>query len=227
MKNLLFILFLILSTSIVHSQEQENQFTNSIGMDVIPSFAVLFDGDINYLEFGYVKSLNSIDLRAKINFNKMSALNGKAFQKFDIDPDENTVFNSIYQSRRNLLISLGVAKRFRQGKLIYYFGMDTDLGLNHGDATSFIYDEVSSETIKGFGFVKSNHHSLGVTPILGAYVPLMPRVRLAVEIGVPLVFTFGDIGYINNNGELKTYDVTSRSANFNRLLNDLRICFSF
>jgi len=57
MKNLLFILFLILSTSIVHSQEQENQFTNSIGMDVIPSFAVLFDGDINYLEFGYVKSL--------------------------------------------------------------------------------------------------------------------------------------------------------------------------
>ena len=187
MKFLLLPLLVLFTTFHLFAQESsENQiYKNSLGMDVLPSFGFMFNGDVNYLEFGYVRSLKKLDLRAKINF------------------DQNRGLNSID------------------------FGVDGDLGFKSGESNAVIFNEETSEVSELFETIKTTHHFVGLTPVLGAKIPLMPRVELAVELGVPLVYTFGEIDYLQENGDLAAREISTKKAEFNRLLNDVRISFLF
>ncbi len=229
MKFLLLPLLVLFTTFHLFAQEssEDQIYKNSLGMDVLPSFGFMFNGDVNYLEFGYVRSLKKLDLRAKINFDQNRGLNSIGLRRVEIQPADNLIFGSSYQLNHIVHLSLGVAKRFKKGVLNYYFGVDGDLGFKSGESNAVIFNEETSEVAELFETIKTTHHFVGLTPVFGAKIPLMPRVELAVELGVPLVYTFGEIDYLQENRDLATREISTKKVEFNRLLNDVRISFLF
>ena len=55
----------------------------------------------------------------------------------------------------------------------------------------------------------------------------MPRISLELELGIPIIYTFGEINFLNENSELKEWKIKDRVYNFNQLLNDVRISYNF
>ena len=226
----LFATLLVLFTSLslyAQNPSEEQHFKNSLGLDVFPTLAFLFNGDVNYLELGYVRSLKKLDLRAKINLNQNLGSSGTILRRVALQPADNLLFTSGYQETSTVHLSLGVARRLKMGTLEYYYGVDGDLGFKSVRASAFITNEDTGEVPELFDTIDSNHHFIGVTPVFGANVPLMPRVILSVELGVPLVYTFGEFEFLTENFDIVTREISTRKAEFNKLLNDVRISFLF
>lgn len=196
-------------------------------MDVFPSFAVMFNGPANYLEFAYVRELKNVNFRVKLNLNKNSFLDGKLLSRRVIDQENDIVYTSTYNTRRNIGLNLGLAKRFMKGEMNYYFGVDSNFGLNFGHTISSIFESLNSTNNEYIGATNSTMYTLGLTPFLGAKIPLMSRVSLELELGVPMIYSFGDIRFLSESAELKEVRIEDRNYSFSQLLNDVRISFNF
>jgi len=228
MKNLTLGLCLLFSTSSVFAQDI-NLNKNEIGIDAIIFLSSLTGNFDRYdiLELSYIRKMSETDLRIKFNFNKNDSNEDRTIASKFLDEENQFKFSSKFESSKNLLLSLGIAKRIKKGNFEYYVGIDAFSGVDIGFARSNIFDEILEANEQFVGELKSTNYNVGVTPVIGTKIPLYGRISLAIEFGVPIRFEMGSINYLDEATVQREIPIDRYQFGFDQLLNDLRISYSF
>jgi len=219
-------LFLFLSKTI---NGQTTLTKHAVGIDAITGFATLFGNLENYqiLEVSYFRKLPQLDFRIKFNLNSNDFMEEEFVYSTILDAENDISYNTSFAAYRNYVLSVGLTRKYQKGVMIYYTGLDINMGLNAGQANSVVKDNINEANIIFANSTNDALFILGISPVIGGTINLFKRLDLSIEFALPLNYNFGEVSFVNEQSERNNVFVKRGDIGFDRLLNDIRFSYNF
>ena len=230
----------ILCTSIAYGQtvgvKNNIGYKHEFGIDVIPAI-VTFSGitsNVLETELQYKYRLEQGDWRIKFNLNNrpLSSQPWLVRRRLSDDVADNPVYLvNYYRPRNGVLFNVGYTRHAQFERLRFYYGLDANIGWSRSNTE--VVEEYRNPVN---GLMKQDQNALlsnqniylGITPVLGAKIPLAERLVVSVEFGLSIdqrLNPFLQVQY--PDGQTLNYAIPKTDISFQRLLNDIAVSWLF